>query len=54
MRNRHSPTFRSSTPCQWVNPRPHTDASLRYMKHGPVLPMQSKLGLLARLFGRRA
>lgn len=32
-------SYHSSTPCDWVQPRPHRDASLRYMKHGPLRPM---------------
>lgn len=42
--------FRSSRPDSWTNPRPHSDASLRYMAYGPVQPM-AQPGLLARLFG---
>ena len=44
-------SFHSSSPDRWVQPRPHQDASLRYMKHGPIQPMEEP-GLLARLFGR--
>lgn len=44
-------SFRSSRPDAWIQPRPHQDASLRYMKHGPIQPMEEP-GLLARLFGR--
>lgn len=44
-------TFRSSRPDGWISPRPHQDASLRFMKHGRILPMEEP-GLLARLFGR--
>lgn len=29
-----------SRPDRWSNPRPYTDASLRRMKHGPLLPME--------------
>lgn len=47
-----SMTFRSSRPDHWVSPRPYSDASLRYRKHGPVLPMDEP-GLLSRLFGWR-
>lgn len=43
-------TFRSSRPDSWTLPRPHSDASLRYHKHGPIEPMH-KPGLIARLFG---
>lgn len=46
-----SRSFRSSAPDSWTRPRPYTDASLRRMKHGPILPME-KPGFFARLFGR--
>lgn len=45
-------SFHSSRPDNWVHPRPHRDASLRRMAHGPIQPMEHP-GLLARLFGRR-
>ena len=45
-------TYRSSTPDRWVQPRPYSDASLRYMKHGAILPMDEP-GFFARLFGLR-
>lgn len=49
-----SRTYHRSHGCQWVNPRPHRDASLRLHHNGPVLPMvEDKPGLLARLFGGR-
>jgi hypothetical protein len=38
-------------PCAWVEPRPHSDASLRFRKHGPIRPMREP-GLLERIFGR--
>ncbi|MGZ3197839.1 MAG: hypothetical protein ACXU60_12170 [Croceibacterium sp.] len=44
-------SFRSSTPDRWVQPRPHHDVSLLYMKHGPIQPMEEP-GFLSRLFGR--
>lgn len=47
-----SHNHRSSTPDRWTMPRPHRDASLRYMMHGPILPME-RPGFFARLFGRR-
>ena len=47
-----SQTYRSSRPDGWIMPRPHRDASQRYMTHGPILPMEEP-GLWARLFGRR-
>ncbi|WP_374408398.1 hypothetical protein [Pelagerythrobacter sp.] len=47
-----SPTFRSSNPDGWSHPRPHRDASLRYMTHGPIQPMEQP-GFFARLFGAR-
>ena len=45
-------SFRSSSPDPWSVPRPYSDASLRMMKHGRVLPMDDGPGLLRRLFGR--
>lgn len=45
-----SARYNSSRPDTWVMPRPHRDASLRYMMHGPVRPMQEPTWL-ARLFG---
>jgi hypothetical protein len=45
-----SRTFSSSKPCHWVQPRPHSDASLRFMKHGPILPMDyGRPGFAVRL-----
>ena len=44
-------SYRSSRPDGWIQPRPHQDASLRYMKYGPIQPMEEP-GLFARLFGR--
>ena len=47
-------SFHSSRPDSWVVPRAYTDASQRYMKHGPIQPMNYRQpGLLARLFGAR-
>ena len=46
-----SQTYRSSRPDGWIMPRPHRDASQRYMTHGPILPMEEP-GFFARLFGR--
>jgi hypothetical protein len=43
--------YRSSRPDRWTMPRPHQDASLRYIKHGAVQPMEQP-GFFARLFGR--
>lgn len=44
--------FKSSNPDTWIQPRPHRDASLRYMMHGPIVPMEPRPGpgLLRRLF----
>ncbi len=42
--------FVSSKPDKWTLPRPHRDASLRLMAHGPVLPMEEP-GFFARLLG---
>ena len=44
-------SYRSSQPDRWVMPRPYRDASLRYMMHGPILPMEEP-GFFARLFRR--
>jgi hypothetical protein len=44
-------SYHSSSPDRWVQPRPHQDASLRYMKHGPIQPMEEP-SFLARLLGR--
>ena len=46
-----SQSYRTSQPDRWTMPRPHRDASLRYMMHGPILPMEEP-GFFARLFGR--
>ena len=43
--------FNSSAPDKWVLPRPHSDASTRFAKHGKIQPME-KPGFFARLFGR--
>ena len=45
-------SFRSSRPDGWVQPRPHSDASLRFITNGPIRPMEQP-GFLARLFGAR-
>ncbi len=42
--------YMSSNPDKWVQPRPHRDASLRYMMHGPIRPMDEEPGLLRKLF----
>lgn len=47
-----SPSYRSSRPCQFVDPRPVQDASMRLLKHGRVRPMEEP-GFFARLFGAR-
>lgn len=44
-------TYRSSSPDQWTLPRPTTDASSRYLKHGPIQPMaEEHRGIFKRLF----
>lgn len=43
-------SFRTSRADSWIQPRSYTDASLRRMKYGPILPMEQPKGLLARLF----
>ncbi len=45
-------SYRSSRPDSWVQPRPYTDATLRYMAHGPIQSMYQPT-FLERLFGRR-
>ena len=45
-------SYRSSRPDAWTQPRAYRDASIRYMTHGPVQPMEEP-SLLQRLFGRR-
>ncbi|HKX77109.1 MAG TPA: hypothetical protein VJM34_01150 [Novosphingobium sp.] len=45
-----STVFRSSRPTEWVLPRPHTDAHMRYQNYGPIQPMDEP-GLLERIFG---
>lgn len=47
-----SSCYRSSRPDQWTLPRPHSDPTLRRMKHGAVQPMEADLGLLQRLSKR--
>jgi hypothetical protein len=47
-----SQSYRSSRPDGWTMPRPYRDASLRYMMHGPIQPMEEP-GFFARLFGAR-
>jgi hypothetical protein len=43
--------FHSSPADSWSQPRPHRDASLRLMTHGPIRPMdEERSGLLTRLF----
>jgi hypothetical protein len=44
-------SYRGSRPDSWTMPRPHTDASLRYHKHGPIQPMDEERGFLRRLLG---
>lgn len=48
-----SQSFRSSPPDKWTLPRPHSDASQRFAKHGPIQPMPDERGYFARLLGRR-
>ncbi len=45
-------SYRSSRPDPWSVPRPYSDASLRMMKRGRILPMQDEPGLLWRLLNR--
>ena len=48
-------SYRSSRPDGWTMPRPYQDASLRYLRHGPIQPMEEPEGpgFFARLFSRR-
>ena len=46
-----TPPIHSSAPDRWTSPRPHTDATLRQIKHGRVRPMEEPT-FLERLFGR--
>ena len=46
-------SFRSSQPDAWILPRPHRDASQRYMAYGPIQPMDERPGFWQRLFGAR-
>jgi hypothetical protein len=48
-----SSSYHSSRADTWSMPRPHTDASLRYQKYGPIRPMEEDRGFLRRLFARR-
>lgn len=43
--------FRSSLPDHWTLPRSYQDASLRFMKHGPIRPM-TRPSLIVRILGR--
>ena len=47
-----SPTFRSSRPDRWTDPKGFSDAGLRRMTHGKIQPMYQPT-LLERLFGAR-
>lgn len=41
-----SSCFRSSCPDPWNSPRPHSDPTLRRMKHGAIQPMEADPGVL--------
>lgn len=45
-------TTRSSRPHESVVPRSHRDPVQRYQTYGPIRPMDSDRGFLARLFDR--
>ena len=47
-----NPSYRSSQPDAWIQPRAHRDASQRYMTYGPILPMEQP-SFWQRLFGAR-
>ena len=36
----HTPSFRSSSPDRWTQPRPFSDPSLRFAKFGALRPME--------------
>lgn len=41
-------------PCAWTLPRAHQDASARYRKHGPIVPMEEpRDSVWRRIFGRK-
>lgn len=40
----------ASRPDVWVRPRPYSDANMRRLKHGPIVPMQQK-SWIERTFG---
>ncbi|MBT0667841.1 hypothetical protein HT136_05610 [Novosphingobium profundi] len=44
--------YRTSRPHESILPRPHRDASQRYLAYGPIQPMDSDRGFLSRLFDR--
>jgi len=46
-------SYRSSRPDRWTAPRPSSDPWQRYIKYGPIQPMDEDRGLLWRLFVRR-
>ncbi|MDE8650738.1 hypothetical protein [Novosphingobium album (ex Liu et al. 2023)] len=46
--------FRSSRPHESILPRAHRDAHQRYLTYGPIVPMDSRPGLIERIFGRAA
>ncbi|ABC64315.1 hypothetical protein [Erythrobacter litoralis] len=43
-------SFRSSRPDTWSSPRPYSDASTRFMAHGPIQSMDQPT-IWQRLFG---
>ena len=45
-------SYSSSKPDAWIQPRPHRDASQRYITYGKLLPMEQP-GFWQRLFGSR-
>jgi hypothetical protein len=46
-------SYRSSRADTWSRPRPYSDPNLRYLRYGPIRPMDEDRGLLWRLFVRR-
>ncbi|MCL9999142.1 MAG: hypothetical protein NBV68_07155 [Erythrobacter sp.] len=46
-------TFRSSRPDHWVSPRPTRDPARLRAIHGPLQPLETNDGWLARLLAHR-
>ncbi len=49
-----TPTYyRSSSADRWTSPRPVNDPWQRYIRYGPIQPMDEDRSFLWRLFARR-